>query len=288
MIIFFGKGRLGNQLFQYAFLKSIKQENEIIFSDNFAELLKLFDIDDRIINLNCKIISKFNKTIFVPILKWLSARSIISSYRINKKKVNGFRVSDDTYTFKRGLLPLTYVYPSYFQSEAFFGEDFGEKIQIKNNYIKRAKKFIDQIPSGCQIFFVHIRRTDYLDHLSLGIRGIELPFAYYKKQINHIKKRVNRPFFVFLGDDKKFIQDNFSYVNNKIISNNDMFTDFAIMTLCDGGILSNSTFCWWGAYFNNMDNNFFIAPKYWLGFKSKKEVPIGITPSFASIKLVKT
>jgi hypothetical protein len=60
-----------------------------------------------------------------------------------------------------------------------------------------------------------------------------------------------------------------------------MYVDFCILTLCDGGIMSNSTFAWWGGFL--MKKGPLIAPKYWFGFKSKVEFPRGISPSFAEI-----
>ena len=49
------------------------------------------------------------------------------------------------------------------------------------------------------------------------------------------------------------------------------------MTLCANGIVSNSSFSWWGAYLMDI-KNIVIYPKYWFGWKNKTESHIGIQP----------
>ena len=46
MIIFFGDGKLGNQLFQLAFLYNFNKKKKIIFSSNFKEVFSLFKVQD--------------------------------------------------------------------------------------------------------------------------------------------------------------------------------------------------------------------------------------------------
>jgi hypothetical protein len=50
MIIFFADGRLGNQIFQYAFLNTIAKENELIVSTDMKQLSNTFDF----VNTNFK------------------------------------------------------------------------------------------------------------------------------------------------------------------------------------------------------------------------------------------
>jgi hypothetical protein len=85
-----------------------------------------------------------------------------------------------------------------------------------------------------------------------------------------------------MTDDVDYVEKNYSWVKNSTVSRNNMYVDFALMTLCDGGIMSNSSYSWWGAYLSKGRSNT-VAPKYWLGFKSRKEYPLGILPSFAEI-----
>jgi hypothetical protein len=47
------------------------------------------------------------------------------------------------------------------------------------------------------------------------------------------------------------------------------------MINADKLIISNSSFAWWGTYLNKKNAEVF-APRYWLGFKIRKEYPVGI------------
>lgn len=51
MKIFLADGRIGNQIFQYLFLKTIQDNNEKIIVSGFEELIEVFQIND-FININ--------------------------------------------------------------------------------------------------------------------------------------------------------------------------------------------------------------------------------------------
>ena len=46
MLIFLGDGRIGNQTFQYVFLKTIQNNNEKIIVSGFEELREVFQLND--------------------------------------------------------------------------------------------------------------------------------------------------------------------------------------------------------------------------------------------------
>jgi len=79
-----------------------------------------------------------------------------------------------------------------------------------------------------------------------------------------------------MGDDDFYLREVFKESKNLIISNNLPEIDLSIMSLCSYGILSPSSFAWWGAFFAKIHNkkcNYFLAPKYWIGHRSKKWIP---------------
>jgi hypothetical protein len=61
-----------------------------------------------------------------------------------------------------------------------------------------------------------------------------------------------------------------------------MEVELAIMTMCNAGIISNSSYSWWGAYLMSTRKKI-IAPKYWYGWKQKVESHIGIQPTFSDV-----
>jgi hypothetical protein len=54
--------------------------------------------------------------------------------------------------------------------------------------------------------------------------------------------------------------------------------DFQHLLNADVCIISNSTFSWWGAWLNNKPTKVIYAPKYFMGWRIKKEIPDHIYP----------
>lgn len=144
---------------------------------------------------------------------------------------------------KKGILSITLVETNFFQSEDFFDKDKID-FSLKKIYIKEAEEFLAQAPNESTKIFVHVRRGDYIFESYLGAQGIDLPKSYFEKAMKEIAEDIKNPFFVFLSDDSSFVECCFENVENKIISRNSMATDLAIMSLCEYGIVSNSSFSW--------------------------------------------
>ena len=127
---------------------------------------------------------------------------------------------------------------------------------------------------------VHVRRTDYRDFRVLGVEDHRLPLSYYEGLLERFQTLMSRPLFLFLSDEPDWVDRSFSSVRNRWTSRNPAAVDFALMTLCDGAILSNSSLSWWGAFLMKPDSPRF-CPRFWLGWKSGVWHPEGIEPSFA-------
>ena len=285
MIFFISDGRLGNQIFQYAFLNSIARKSEIILCLNMEEFTATFDIEGsngRLIVL-CTCLLKFRlgrilfnhvvKPVFIFFMRTI-ARTRIIGFIYQKKNEQGRYVP--SFAENKGFLPFRFVDQGYFQSERFFNEkalDF----RIKKQFEQKALQIISRIPQGYNTIFVHIRRGDYLHESFLGERGIDLPKNYFLKAIEIITKDTKKPFFVFLSDDPSYTRDCFLEIENKLISKENMQVDLALMTLCEYGITSNSSFSWWGARLMKK-RKIVIFPKYWYGWKIKMSSHADIVP----------
>jgi len=273
MILFLADGRLGNQMFQYVFLKTIQRDNEKLIVSGFEDLQEVCQIND-IVNLNKK--SKglriFLFRLCKPVLEFLSNKKIISSISVKHEKVLGqYRREDISYLEEKGLInSIVFVKLGFFQSEEFFTKEIAQKLMIKKGFLEKANKFLSMIPTASYRVFIHIRRGDYLNYTVYG-KSTLLPMNYYKNQIDWFVQNRANPFFIFLSDEPEFIEKEFSFINNKIISSNNHYgVDLAIMTKCKSAILSPSSFGWWGSYLME-DRDVVFTPKYWSGFNSKIE-----------------
>lgn len=153
----------------------------------------------------------------------------------------------------------------YYQSEKYFKEytkEIKELFSFPENILNNIKeKYKDVLKKDtCSI---HIRRGDYLNLIdSHPIQSIN----YYMRSIKEIGIDKN---YVFFSDDIAWCKQNFDALPNRIfIENQKDYEDLLLMSMCESNILSNSSFSWWGSYFNNI-NKKVIAPSVWFG----KSVP---------------
>ena len=123
MKIFLADGRIGNQIFQYLFLKTIQDNNEKIIVSGFEELREVFQLNDFInINKNNRWIRALLFRICKPILNFLSNKIIISSIVIKHEKIfNNYNRESTTFDSIQGIVKrITFVKLGFFQSEIFF------------------------------------------------------------------------------------------------------------------------------------------------------------------------
>ena len=278
MIICFRNGRLGNQIFQYAAIKSYAKVNEKIILIGFGELYRAFETENTIFILKSNFfdffyypkIKKFNLD---RILKLLS-NYFFSNIRIFKILYENdsnhlFEISNKFYLFKN----IKFVKSFYGQSEKFINDHKIKSFQIKKKLISKSKRIINNLSFKDLIYFIHIRRGDYTT-VQHGLK-LKVPIKWYQLRIKELEKKYPNISFIVCSDDGE-ISKKLGIKKNIFYSNQDYLMDFVIMSECDGGILSPSSFSWWSAWFSNKNSNSknknYIAPNYWMGFDKKKMV----------------
>lgn len=254
-------GRLGNQLFQYVFLKYLKQRKKtgtVFFTNpHHAYIQKYFDLED---NDNILLASKFYSAItrFLPSLLQLK-QIYIHNWVIPKE----FILTDWS------------VYVGYFQSDYFYNQLKNKPaFNIKQQYQNEFEALYGELFRENKIVVVHIRRTDYMNYGERRKRDISLPMAYFQKRLNAIE-RLQDYKVIFVSDDINHVKQVFPPQPNYIFSENNEIIDFQIIQNADISIISNSSFAWWASYLSPK-KNIVYAPKNWFGFKINAEHPRGI------------
>lgn len=278
------QGRLGNQLFQYAFAystaKKLKTEYFIDLSHEKFLIPSYFTLEPSLTNFLSRYI--FNITGFNNIFSFHLRRffsKVMRPASLQKEVSFGF----DVYAHKvLESLKNDIHHNGYFQSEIYFQEyqqEIRKLFTIRRTVQKTYEQTYKSIFSGKKIATFHIRRTDYtqLEQLNLGKPDLSLPRDYYHNIISKLEK--DNLLFVFISDDPKFVAEEFSYVKNKHISQANEITDFQHMLNADICVISNSTFSWWAAWLNTNPKKMVYCPKYFLGFHIQKTVPPEIYPS---------
>jgi len=234
-------GRLGNQMFQYATLKSIAQKHEYDFTippSNFDdpwhdhqlfEGFELFSLPKENI--------KYNQT--------------------------QQRVEEEHFHFNSELFencPDNVDLFGYFQTEKYFcdiADDVKKDFTFKENIMSLAKNYRDEIKSE-ELISLHIRRGDYVNQPWHGCCSLE----YYQQALLTLDDNI--PVIIFTDDPKWALeQDIFSSDRFYVSQGNSNLFDMCLMTLCNYHIIANSSFSWWGAWLSNSKK--VIAPQRWFG-----------------------
>ncbi len=171
------------------------------------------------------------------------------------------------------------ILEGYFQSELYFPKDNYFLLNFKNNYT--CKKPIIEF---CNIYFIHLRMGDYINHY-LHDLGKQNYIDYILKSIKIITSRHNNVTFLICTNGKKeevldYYQDIFKdikYIFESDINNDqDSLKTLKHMGLCQGGICMNSSFSWFGAYLSHLNNaDFIIMPNKWFNgwsFENYKDI----------------
>lgn len=92
--------------------------------------------------------------------------------------------------------------------------------------------------------FIHVRRGDYItySHLYGGVGE-----NYYKKAMTYFPDT----HFIVLSDDIPWCKKQAFLAGCEMIDEPDELRTLAIMGSCEGAIIANSTFSWWGAMLNS-------------------------------------
>jgi hypothetical protein len=231
-------GSLGNQMFQYAFLKSMSVKHNVPFCIPPTEVFgkhyyqKLFSNIDECFDIKCP-------------------RRLVDSVSVIEKH---FHFDQDMYENPPGK---DINYYGFFQSERYF-KDISD--ELRNNDFK----FNDDIIEDCEPIVseykdsisLHIRRNDYLTN---GNHPVQ-PIKYYISALSKMPKEL--PVLIF-SDDPEWCKEQKIFDGDRfLISETDNpYFDLYIMTKCKYHIIANSSYSWWGAWLANSRN--VIAPKIW-------------------------
>ncbi len=152
----------------------------------------------------------------------------------------------------------------YFINEKYFPINFHEMINLKPN--KNINIDFENL------YFIHIRLGDVIENQNFyNIYYFNLS-EYYKFAINKIKTLNNKARFIVCTNSFDKYLDTYilNFTDCEYIlqdKDDDDLDTLYIMSKCQGGICSNSTFSWLGAYFQKIKNKDFIfMPFPWVRY----------------------
>ena len=258
MITMVESGRLGNQIFQYLALRSVAAPGEKIILFGFDQLRDTFDgVSAAFVHIETN-----------P-LKHLASINYDKFQRIAAQLpgVGFIREDQCARASREPASRLAITLPSWFQYEQVPDSlDLG-KLELKPHHVEAAQRFLSSKGfNGASTAFVQVRAGDYRTWPTPEHPAI-LPPSWYRERVQELRVRNPDLAIVAVGDDDSYTQEVISEIPNSVRYDADFAAEFALMTLCAAGVLSASSFAFWGAYFakRNHPRGIFLGPKFWAG-----------------------
>ena len=256
-------GGLGNQLFQIFCGIAYSFENRIPFKIN---------------NMKFDLVSPLDNISKRPTY-WTSLLSNLSSFTYQQHLQIPTYIEKTHFKFtKIPYITQDFKLHGYYQSYKYFDAQYAnicKMIYLNNHKVEIAKKHKSLFEYVKKPISIHFRIGDYVKNQAMHPI---LSTSYYINCINYLKSQIpdfeeNYYLLVFgeLCDNEKIM---YAIENIKAQHNIEiMLCDYVIpdyeqlllMSLCYHNIIANSTFSWWGAYFNNTINKIVCYPSIWNG-----------------------
>lgn len=270
---------LGNQMFQYAYARALKEKGRDVridldkaYDDVFRKYRNSASRENSVQNfrlslfpLNMKRYRKYNyinrDTWVREAIYWLQANSLWK-YKFYEEREPGYSESMEE-------IEGNYYIKGWFQSEEYFKSI--RPILLKEFVPRKKLRIPDKLRAALndsESVSLHVRRGDYV-RLNLA-----LDIGYYVKAMEHMEQIYENPIFVVFSDDLEWVKKNLPIKGRFILANEDKnlkdYEELFLMSRCRSNIISNSTFSWWGAWLNQNRNKVVIAPKKW--YKAQRNI----------------
>jgi len=248
-------GGLGNQLFQYAFGRSMIN-NGIEVSFDIADYKPPVILKRMPRALKEKLLNKTSRkrgqkpTIRYYMLDKFTLYPFVISEVIKERPI----ISDTTFNIEFIKMDNKNFYGFWHYLEYFkniisiLRFEIWVKEELHTQEYLELRKEIE----NCDSTSLHVRREDF--KYGMGCLSVD----YYKKAL----KIINNNIYVFSDDinwcKETFTKKDFDY-NFKFIHINDHL-DFELMKLCKNNIIANSTYSWWAALLNGNPDKIIVTP----------------------------
>lgn len=275
MIIVKMSGGLGNQMFEYAFGKSLSLKyKQSLFLDISAykrknkNTFRKFSLD--IFNIHGHILNSNLLSGLFTFIDLIGKKFFKNDFITKETEEQVFKYNSNLKV--RTIIPNDYY--GYWQSFKYF-EQFKENINADfTSLIKPAPEFVSfqgKI-NNCESVSIHVRRGDYVGNRDYEVCTLE----YYQNAINFFEKQFTKAVFFVFSDDPSWVKNNLKFKNDFVVVSGNSCNEneeLLLMSNCKCNIISNSSFSWWAAWLNNNLNKKVIVPSRWMNVPGWESVP---------------
>lgn len=275
-------GRLGNQLFQYAFARNVQlatgQELAIDFtavnqveSDEWRNYLDQYNVH------NYKIVHKND---YFPPQRFLykllciirPKKSEEKQYRFDEffakhlaKLGVIFYESDFKYHYFESIKTKNIVIRGWFESERYFteiSEQLKKELTLKRPLSSENQKLRDKL-RNTESICVTVRRGNFTEDQYKKEFLVCTP-EYYYKSVECIRKAYHDAIVYVCSDEIEWCKKELRFPGEVLFEpQNAVCEKLDLMSACRHFVLSNSTFSWWAQYLSDNEEKMVISPTRW-------------------------
>ena len=285
-------GRIGNQLFMYAYAKKLSEElddknilidDKEVLKENYENSLIEYDLKNvKYVHSHKKMYlpKNWKKTIIFLFYKFIRRNlSYQARYKMEKKmqpffNKNGMCLCGMEYlphNLKKGR---DVFLSGYFQSEDYFKEinkELIEEISLLGN------KNVDNYPGIEEIKARNSVCISIKVQHNVGSSIYDVcNDGYWEKAIDYICKNVDNPLFFICSDNVEYVKEKLIDCNkyDVIFQQKDypVSVSLAVMGNCKHFVIGNTTYGWWAQYLGKYENKIVVAPSRWF----KTDIPVDI------------
>lgn len=269
-IIIHYSGGVGNQLFQYAFIKNL---NLISKTDIYSNISACKLPGSREFCLN-QVFKRLKVNFMSDECEHKYIDSVFCNNRCNKFVY--YRENMSRGIKKKADSSLLYseagIFIGIFQSCYWadnIRQELLEELEFDCYREKALSELIEEICGDDRAVSIHFRRGDYLSEGNINLYGNICSSDYYKNALEYFSNEVGEMRFYVFSDDVEFVKQTYDipnarYIEARMFKDYEDWYDMCLMSKCKHNIIANSTFSWWGAWLNENPDKIVIAPSKWI------------------------
>lgn len=205
------------------------------------------------------------------------------------------RLSEKTHEYNEiPIISQNFMLFGYFQSYKYFENEFDHickiiRLEEKKNLVREKMNY-----DISKCISLHFRIGDYKN-----IQNAHplMPLTYYDRAINNIISETGRDdwkvLYFYEENDVNDVEPAIQSLKNKypkmeFVSVDHGLVDYEqmlLMSMCSHNIIANSSFSWWGAYFNTNKEKTVCYPCLWFGPALENSVKDMFPPDWDKIEI---
>lgn len=256
------RGRLGNQLFQYAAGLALAQHHGVplVLDESVLKHREKVPYALEPIVPEARRIDLLDPT--DPVRAW------VADLRLSKLDWKARRYRERLFGYDETLIDRRppVILEGYFQSERYFRPVAAELRQGFERYAVR-READSRLPRDIapdMAVAMHFRRGDYVTLDTFA----KLPMSYYQRAVRILDALAPGPkHFLIFSDEPDWAETATDWLKPRTVIRTSgplgMYDELVMFGRCAHAIIANSTFSWWGAYLRREPGGVTLAPRLW-------------------------